>query len=136
MRLDAAFARFSTSVSRLAGRPILFVAALAFVVGWGVVGPLFHFSDAWQLVVNTGSSIITLLMVFLIQDTQNRESAALQAKLNELIKHLRADTRYVAIEHLTQPELEQVKKTSEAPPAGDAAPEPRQAPAPSSKCNN
>jgi low affinity Fe/Cu permease len=126
MRLDAAFARFSTSVSRLAGRPILFVAALAFVVGWGVVGPLFHFSDAWQLVVNTGSSIITLLMVFLIQDTQNRETAAIQAKLNELIQHLNADVRYVAVERLSQPELDELVRASEARAGENAARRPDQ----------
>ena len=114
MRLNAAFARFSTYVARLAGRPVAFVLALAFVCGWGVLGPLFHFSDAWQLVVNTGSSIVTLLMVFLIQDTQNRETAAIQAKLNELIQHLNADARYVAVEHLSQPELEKVVQASEA----------------------
>ena len=126
MRLDAAFARFSTSVSRLAGRPILFVAALTFVCGWGVAGPLFHFSDAWQLVVNTGSSIITLLMVFIIQDTQNRETAAIQAKLNELIQHLNADARYVAAERLSQSELDKMVRASEARAGENAARRPDQ----------
>jgi low affinity Fe/Cu permease len=126
MRLDAVFARFSTYVSRLAGRPIAFVAALVFVCGWGVLGPAFHFSDAWQLVVNTGSSIVTLLMVFLIQDTQNRETAAIQAKLNELIQHLNADARYVALEHLTQAELEKILKASEARAGDDASRRPDQ----------
>jgi len=121
MRLDAAFARFSTVMSRLAGRPVLFVAALAFVCGWGVLGPLFQFSDAWQLVVNTGSSIVTLLMVFLIQNTQNRETAAIQAKLNELIQHLNADVRYVAVEHLPQSELDKVVQASEARAGKDTA---------------
>ena len=120
MRLDAVFTRFSTYVSRLAGRPVAFVLALAFVCGWGVLGAAFHFSDAWQLVVNTGSSIVTLLMVFLIQDTQNRETAAIQAKLNELIQHLNADARYVAVEHLSQLELEKILQASEAR-AGDKA---------------
>lgn len=114
MRLTPAFTRFSTVTARVAGRPLAFIAALAFVCGWGVLGPAFHFSDAWQLVVNTGSSIVTLLMVFLIQDTQNRETAAIQAKLNELIQHLNADTRYVAVEHLSQPELEKVVEASES----------------------
>jgi low affinity Fe/Cu permease len=126
MRLESGFAIFSTFVARLAGRPIAFVAALVFVCSWGVVGPLFHFSDAWQLVVNTGSSIITLLMVFLIQDTQNRETAAIQAKLNELIQHLKADARYVAVEHLTQTELEKVVRASEARAGEDAARRPDQ----------
>jgi low affinity Fe/Cu permease len=113
MRLNAVFCRFSTFVSRLAGRPVAFVLALAFVCGWSIAGPMFHFSDGWQLVVNTGSSIVTLLMVFLIQDTQNRETAAIQAKLNELIQHLNADARYVALERLPQPELEKVVRASE-----------------------
>jgi low affinity Fe/Cu permease len=124
MRLDAAFARFSTYVSRVAGRPFAFVVALVFVCGWGVAGPLFHFSDAWQLVVNTGSSIVTLLMVFLIQDTQNRETAAIQAKLNELIQHLNADVRYVALEHLSQPELEKIVQASEARAREHSTPRP------------
>jgi low affinity Fe/Cu permease len=126
MRLDAAFARFSTYMSRLAGRPVLFVAALAFVCGWGVLGLLFHFSNTWQLVVNTVSSIVTLLMVFLIQDTQNRETAAIQAKLNALIQHLNADARYVAVEHLPQPELDKVVQESEAPTGEDATRRPDQ----------
>jgi low affinity Fe/Cu permease len=121
MRLDTAFARFSTYVSRLSGRPAVFVVALALVCGWGVLGPAFRFSNGWQLVVNTASSIVTLLMVFLIQDTQNRETAAIQAKLNELIQHLNADARYVALEHLSQPELEKVVEASEARAGEDAA---------------
>lgn len=120
MRLEDAFTRISNFVAREAGRPGAFIAALAFVIGWIVSGPIFHFSDTWQLVVNTGSSIITLLMVFLIQDTQNRESAAIQAKLNELLEHLKADTRYVAVEKLSQPEVEEIVKASEAR-AGESA---------------
>lgn len=120
MRSDIAFTRIATSVARAAGRPVWFIAALAFVVGWGLAGPIFHFSDTWQLVVNTGSSIITLLMVFLIQNTQNRESAALQAKLNELLQHLKADTRYIAIERLSQSEVEDAVKRSEARAAENA----------------
>lgn len=126
MRLTSAFTRFSTVTARLAGRPLAFIAALAFVCGWGVLGPVFHFSNAWQLVVNTGSSIVTLLMVFLIQDTQNRETAAIQAKLNELIQHLNADTRYVAVEHLSQPELEKIVEASEARAGKDAVRRPDQ----------
>ena len=120
MRLDIAFTRFSNFVARAAGRPIAFIAALTFVTCWVITGPIFHFSDTWQLVVNTGSSIITLLMVFLIQDTQNRESEAIQAKLNELLEHLNADTRYVAIEKLSQPEVDEIVKASEAR-AGESA---------------
>ena len=114
MRLNLAFTRFSSLIARVAGRPLAFILALAFVAVWLISGPVFHFSDTWQLVVNTGSSIITLLMVFLIQDTQNRESAAIQAKLNELIQHLEADTRFVGVERLPHPEVEKIVAASEA----------------------
>ncbi len=124
MRPDVLFTRVSSAIARAAGRPVAFMTALAFVAGWGIAGPLFRFSDTWQLVVNTGSSIITLLMVFLIQNTQNRESAAIQAKLNELLEHLNADTRYVAIEQRPQTEVEAAVRTSERRAGEDAEREP------------
>lgn len=126
MRPETVFAGFATSIARAAGRPVWFIAALAFVMAWGIAGPVFRFSDSWQLVVNTGSSIITLLMVFLIQNTQNRESAAIQAKLNELLQHLNADTRYIAIERLSQSEVEAAVKTSEARAANNDVRKPDQ----------
>ncbi len=79
------FERFATGVSRWAGRPLTFALAVALIVAWAVCGPLFGFSDTWQLVVNTSTTIITFLMVFLIQHTQNRDSLAIQIKLAELI---------------------------------------------------
>ena len=80
------FSHFAQTVARAAGTPIIFAIAVAIVVGWGASGPLFHFSDTWQLVINTGTTIVTFLMVFLIQNTQNRDTAAMQAKLDELIR--------------------------------------------------
>src|SRR5512141_2895986 len=82
------FTRFARWSSRAAGTPLAFVAAVAVVVVWGITGPLFGFSDTWQLVINTGTTIITFLMVFLIQNTQNRDSEAVQIKLDEIIRAL------------------------------------------------
>ena len=80
------FARLATWISHVAGRPVAFGAALLVVVVWVISGPLFGFSDTWQLVINTGTTIVTFLMVFLIQSTQNRDTYALQIKLDELIR--------------------------------------------------
>ena len=80
------FTRFAKAVSRAAGRPAAFTVAFGVIVAWAVCGPLFGFSDTWQLVINTGTTIVTFLMVFLIQNTQNRDSEAIQVKLDELIR--------------------------------------------------
>ncbi len=80
------FTRFAKATSRYAGRPVTFAAAVAVILAWGVSGPLFHFSDTWQLVINTSTTIVTFLMVFLIQNTQNRDSEAMHVKLDELIR--------------------------------------------------
>jgi len=80
------FTRFAKWTARMAGRPVAFVAAVGVIALWGFTGPLFGFSDTWQLVINTGTTIITFLMVFLIQSTQNRDSEAIQVKLDELIR--------------------------------------------------
>src|ERR1700712_1735317 len=100
------FIRFSHTIARLAGRPVTFAAACALIVLWAVSGPLFHFSETWQLVVNTATTIITFLMVFVLQNTQNRDGEAVQAKLDELIYALRgADNHFVAAEKLSDEEL-------------------------------
>ncbi len=84
--MEKTFTRFANSVARAAGRPLTFVICCCAIVFWAATGPLFGFSDTWQLVVNTSTTIITFLMVFLIQNTQNRDGAAIQAKLDELLR--------------------------------------------------
>jgi len=89
------------------GKPVAFLLAFATVVIWAVTGPLFHYSDTWQLVINTGTTVITFLMVFLIQNTQNRDTLALQVKLSELILAMKdADNRIAAIEESSDEELQ------------------------------
>ena len=100
------FTKFANAVSAGAGSPFAFLACIAFVLSWAISGPLFGFSDTWQLVINTSTTIITFLMVFLIQNTQNRDNGAIHAKLDELIRAMiNADNEYIGIEHLTDEEL-------------------------------
>ena len=100
-----AFRRAATRVSNLAGTATVFLLAVAIVIIWSVTGPLFHFSDTWQLVINTGTTIVTFLMVFLIQNTQNRDGKAVQIKLDELIRATGARTQYVGLEDLSDADL-------------------------------
>lgn len=112
--MERMFETIAGKVSGWAGRPPAFILALAVIIIWGVTGPIFRYSDTWQLIINTGTTIVTFLMVFLIQNAQNRDGSAIQAKLDELIRsHKEARTEFVGIEHLTQDELEQVKKQLE-----------------------
>jgi low affinity Fe/Cu permease len=105
------FDKFSTSVAKATGSSAAFTIAILFIVIWGLSGPLFHFSDTWQLVINTATSVITFLMVFLIQQSQNKDTLALQLKLNELIaSHHRASNRLIDIEDLTSDELTRLKQ--------------------------
>lgn len=104
-----AFATFSTSVAHATGRPMTFALCVIVVVVWAVSGPFFAFSDTWQLVINTGTTIITFLMVFLIQNTQNRDGAAIQTKLDEMIRASAAQNRYIGIEHLSEEELDDLR---------------------------
>lgn len=108
------FANVANATSQAAGRASAFMIAAAVVVAWGVTGPIFNFSDTWQLVINTGTTIVTFLMVFLIQNSQNRDSAAIQVKLDELIRVSTAQNSFVGIEHLTNDELDELRRKCEA----------------------
>lgn len=105
MTFSKAFTQFASFVAKTTGRPVTFVLSVTTIVVWGLSGPIFHFSDTWQLVINTGTTIITFLQVFLIQNTQNRDGAAIQAKLDELIRVSAAQNQYIGIEQLTEEEL-------------------------------
>lgn len=107
--MEKLFTRFATLTAKAAGKPWTFIGCLTIVLLWAVTGPIFRFSETWQLVINTGTTIITFLMVFLIQNTQNRDGAAMQAKLDELLFAVKqADDRFIGIEHLTEIELEAI----------------------------
>src|SRR3954468_9137265 len=109
-----AFRQWAQRTSCTVGSPYAFLIAVGVVVVWAVSGPLFGFSDTWQLVINTGTTIVTFLMVFLIQNSQNRDSAAIQVKLDELIRVGAARNSLVGIEHLTDDELEDLRDKCEA----------------------
>ncbi|MGZ3839035.1 MAG: low affinity iron permease family protein [Flavisolibacter sp.] len=107
----ARFEKIASSVTRATGSSTAFLIAMGVILAWAVTGPIFHFSDTWQLVINTGTTIITFLMVFIIQQSQNKDSLAIQLKLNELIaSDERASNRLIVVEDLTQEELEVLKK--------------------------
>jgi low affinity Fe/Cu permease len=107
--MEREFVKFATATAKVAGKPWTFIACLAIVLGWAATGPIFKFSETWQLVINTGTTVITFLMVFLIQNTQNRDGAAMQAKLDELLFAVKqADDRFIGIEHLTELELDAI----------------------------
>ena len=104
------FARFATATAWMSGQPLTFIIAVLMIVVWGVTGPIFHYSDTWQLVINTGTTIITFLMVFLIQNTQNRDGLAIQVKLDELVRAVEtANNKFVGIEKLTEKEVESLR---------------------------
>jgi len=109
------FRRFAQAVSTAAGRPWTFVGAVALITAWALSGPFFHFSDTWQLVINTSTTIVTFLMVFLIQNTQNRDTEALRLKLDELILATRAARdEFVKIEDLEDDDLEHLEEDLKA----------------------
>jgi low affinity Fe/Cu permease len=110
-RIFAAAANF---ISRQSGRPAAFGAATAGVVLWLFLGPYYGYSDTWQLVINTGTTVVTFLMVFLIQNSQNRDNAAIQAKLDELIRSGNGENYYVGLENLTDEEIADLRKKCEA----------------------
>jgi low affinity Fe/Cu permease len=103
------FSGFATKASHIVGSPYAFLAALAIIVVWSVVGPMFHFSDTWQLIINTGTTIVTFLMVFLIQNTQNRDAKGIHLKLNELVHAVKgAHNELIDVEKLSDEELEKL----------------------------
>ena len=110
-RISLAFEKFAGKIAWYSGRPLVFVFALFIVITWAILGPVFGFSDTWQLVINTGTTIITFLMVFLVQSSQNRDSKALQLKLDELIfKMHQADNIMIDIEELSAQQLDDMAK--------------------------
>jgi low affinity Fe/Cu permease len=105
------FQKFARAGARWSGRPAAFSLAVLFIIAWLVTGPIFHFSDTWQLVINTATTIVTFLMVFLIQNTQNRDSEAVQLKLDELLRSTRgAHNALLEIEELSEDELDEIKR--------------------------
>ncbi len=105
------FARFARWISIQLGHPFAFGIALLIVIGWAVVGPIFHFSDTWQLVINTGTTIITFLMVFIIQNTQNRDNEAMQVKLDEIIRAMKgANNDLLNMENASEKKLQEAQE--------------------------
>jgi len=112
--MDRYFTWFASRISAMVGQPVAFVIALAIVLSWAASGPIFGFSDTWQLVINTGTTIVTFLMVFVIQNSQNRDAAAMQAKLDELLRAVdKARGEFIGIEHLTDNEIEEIRAALE-----------------------
>ena len=109
--LNERFRKFAVCVAKFAGTPIAFTISFLIIVVWAIVGPIFHFSDSWQLVINTSTTIVTFLMVFLIQNMQNRDAKAIHLKLDELIRAMKgARNNLVMLENLSEEELELLEK--------------------------
>jgi len=114
IRSTSVFDRFAKGTARLAGRPRTFVVAVAAILAWAILGPVFQFSDTWQLVINTATTIVTFLMVFLIQNTQNRDSVAIQIKLDELIRAVQgAHNALLDLEELGEDDLGKIRESYE-----------------------
>src|SRR3954469_13894175 len=114
LSLTVAFNKAAQWTSQQCGRASTFVTAVVVILVWAVTGPMFHYSDTWQLIINTGTTIVTFLMVFLIQNSQNRDGAAMQAKLDELLRAVdKAREKFIGIEHLTDQQIELVRSALE-----------------------
>jgi low affinity Fe/Cu permease len=117
--MDRIFTAFAHRVAGWTGQPLAFIVAVTIIMGWVATGPIFHYSDTWQLIINTGTTIVTFLMVFVIQNAQNRDGSAIQAKLDELIRAMAgARDEFIGIEHLTETDLERIKAALEQANAG------------------
>jgi len=108
--MNQLFSLISTTVAYQTGRSTTFIVAFLLVLVWLATGPLFHYSDTWQLIINTATSVLTFLMVFVIQNTQNRDGAAIQAKLDELIRTSAAQNKFIGIEQLTAEEIAEYRE--------------------------
>jgi low affinity Fe/Cu permease len=113
LTVNRVFGEAAALVAKASGQPAAFATAAAVVIVWAASGPIFHYSDTWQLVINTGTTIVTFLVVFLIQNSQNRDSAAIQVKLDELIRVSRARNAFIGIEQLTEAEIEELREKFE-----------------------
>ena len=113
MRHSSWFTHFAKKTAQLSGRPAAFALAVGIIILWGLSGPVFGFSDTWQLVINTGTTVVTFLMVFLIQNTQNRDTAAIQVKLDELIRVSRGHNALMDLEELDDRDLETFRRKYE-----------------------
>lgn len=119
--MNKLFTKIAGKVAFLAGKPATFIFAMALVLIWAATGPMFAFSEVWQLVINTGTTIVTFLMIFLVQNTQNRDASALQAKLDELLRAVaEARGEFIGIEHLTDTEIEAIRLRLEEDQAAEA----------------
>ena len=119
-KFSQTFSRFAERISRYAGKPAAFLLAVGVVVVWAASGPVFHFGNTWQLVINTGTTIVTFLMVFLIQNSQNREGASLHIKLDELIRVTQAKNALLNLEELDDDTLDEIRKRYRELAAGKA----------------
>ena len=124
--IEDVFAHIAEKTSQATGSFWAFAIAMFTIIVWGLTGPIFGFSDTWQLVINTGTTIVTFLMVFLIQNSQNRDSAAIQVKLDEIIRNSNVRNSFVGIEHLTDEEIEELRAKCEQRAREARADEPSQ----------
>lgn len=113
--MDEVFTNIASKCAHAMGQPLAFIISTLLVILWAVAGPVFHYSDTWQLVVNTATTVLTFLAVFLIQNSQNRDGAAIQAKLDEILRALdNARDQFVGIEHLTDAQICQIREALES----------------------